>query len=49
MALNTGLGLVKLDPIKEKLEKLNIKDDADVNKIKDLLKSIKDNNKKEKS
>lgn len=40
--MGKGLGLVKLDPVKEKLEKLNIKDDAEINKIKDLVKAIKE-------
>lgn len=49
MALNTGLGLIKLDPMKDKLEKLNIKDDDDIEKIKELLKSIKDSKQDKKS
>ena len=43
MALGTGVSLAKLDPMKDKLEKLNIKDDEDIKKIKELLKTIKEN------
>ena len=45
LALGKGLGLVKLDPVKEKLQKFDIKDDAEVDKIKDLIKSLKESSK----
>lgn len=38
---NQGLQLTKIDPVKEKLEKFEIKEKDDQNKIKDLIEDIK--------